>query len=566
MCFHIQGDLIFHGICYEKEELEIQKRNVRSFLEKSKVNEQEVVALSMTRSPLLLVTIFALLDESIPFLPLDVTIPEERLLYMLDQAEVKTIITDDNASHEFCGRKVVCIDKSVEDAVTTLKPIEVCKQELAYLLFTSGTTGLPKAVEIYRKGLENFITAIPEAIDFPLRSRVACFTSYTFDIFFLESIMALCQGMTVILADEEERSNPRKMQDLIRREHINVIQMTPSAFKMLQMVDENFSCLKEVETILVGGEVFPKQLLKSLQNNVNGRIYNMYGPTEATIWSMVADLTETDTIHIGRAVKNTEIFILDQNLKEVSKGQVGEIAIAGIGLARGYCNALDKTKQQFVYIERKGTKKRVYLTGDYGFLDSTGHYFFCGRRDNQVKILGHRIEIEDIEENVMKISEIQNAMVAVYGDDIKRLVCFYLANQLVPEELLRSSAKRYLPEYMVPGKWLLVPEFVYTASHKADRNAMIQRYLGDCAINNHMQKISMTTHEIFRIVKESLELEQATIQLEDAIAMHDIDSLNYIQMIVALEEHFNIEFDDEMLSINYFQTFKELVDYIVDVI
>ena len=181
-----------------------------------------------------------------------------------------------------------------------------------------------------------------------------------------------------------------------------------------------------------------------------------------------------------------------------------------------------------------------------------------------MKILGHRIELEDIEENVMKISEIQNAMVTVYGEDIKRLVCFYLAPKMVSEELLRNAIKRYLPDYMVPSKWILVPEFVFTASNKADRNAMVKKYLGNCPVNKDKQKISTTTNEIFQVVKESMELGQAKIQLEDNLDAYDIDSLKYIQMLVAIEEHYDIEFDEKMLGMHYFKNFKELVEYIAE--
>ena len=566
MCFQIRGNLIFHGKFYVKKELEEKKKKVKAFLSRWEFGQKEVIALSMKRTPYLLTTIFALLEEGIPFLPLDVNLPEERLKYMLDKAEVKTIITDEMEQHEFCGRATLCIMEQTNCLEELSPQARGRKEGLAYLLFTSGTTGLPKAVEVYRNGLENFVEAIPEVVDFPMKSRIACFTNYTFDIFFLESIMALCQGMTVILADEEERSNPRKMQELIKSEQINVLQMTPSALRMLQMVDEKFTCLNEVETIMVGGEVFPEQLLKSLQKVVKGKIYNMYGPTETTIWSMVAELTESENVHIGQAIKNTQIYVLNEKLEGMPQGQVGEIAISGSGLARGYRNDLDKTKQNFVYIKRNGTKERVYRTGDYGFLNNTGNYIFCGRKDNQVKILGHRIEIDDIEENVMKIPKIQNAMVAVYGDDIKRLVCFYLAEDSVSEEILRQEAKKYLPEYMVPTKWILVSEFIFTASNKADRNAMVKKYLAPCTINSNNVEVSMTTNEIFQIVKESLELEQAEIQIKDSVEQHAIDSLKYIQMIVALEEHFDIEFDDEMLGIQYFRDFEELVDYIATVI
>ena len=564
MCFYIRGNLIYHGKYFEKEELEKQKNKIKAFLDGWEHEQKEVVALSMKRTPSLLVTIFALLEEGIPFLPLDTNLPEERLKYMLDKAEVKTIITDEKKWNEFCGRTTLCITEHTNFLEELYQPIREnkMKQELAYLLFTSGTTGLPKAVEIRRKGLKNFVRAIPQIVDFPKESRIACFTSYTFDIFFLESVMALYEGMTVVLADEEERSNPRRMQELIRKEKINVIQMTPSALRMLQMIDEKFTCLNEIETIMVGGEVFPKQLLKSLQKAVKGRIYNMYGPTETTIWSMVAELTRAEKVHIGQPIKDTQICILNENLEEVPQGQEGEIGIIGIGLARGYRNELEKTKENFVFINRNGIKQRVYRTGDYGFLSNTGDYIFCGRKDNQVKILGHRIEIDDIEENVIKISGIQNAMVAVYGDDIKRLVCFYVSEDSLNEGILREKAKKYLPEYMVPSKWIWVSELLFTASNKADRNAMIKRYLKACNLSNNSAVRTEVEDEIFRVVKESLGLEKEEIQLADSIEEYVLDSLGYIQLVVAIEDYYNIEFADEMLSIQYFQNFEELVDYV----
>lgn len=559
MCFQINGKVIFHGEETGREKLLQQKQELKRWLLRQSIEKDEVVALLMNRTPKLFTLMFACLELGIPFLPIDIKTPVERMHRMLTVAKVNRLFSDIVTGNEYCGRKVLALEVEPQDRNSDEEEQFSNKSEIAYMLFTSGTTGIPKAVEVCRAGLQNFIKAIPEAVSFPQNTRIACFTNQTFDIFFLESIMALHLGMTVVLADEAERSNPRRMKEMIRQFGINAIQMTPSALMMLQMVDESFSCLREVEVFMVGGEAFPNGLLKRLQQIGKGRIYNMYGPTETTIWSSVADLTNSDEIHIGKAIKNTEIFVVNENLKSVPEGVEGEIIIAGDGLARGYCNDREKTECMFICYEQDGRKIRAYRTGDLGYYDSQGILYCCGRKDDQVKIMGHRIELGDVEESIKRIKGIQNAMVAASGEEIKRLLCFYIADKDMNESKLSGNARMYLPEYMVPTKWIRVAEFIYTSSNKADRRAMLCQYAeeeqNNASAGKSEEDEEKRISEYFQSKGKKFAMDKKTAELLP-------DSLEYINFIVFAEEQFDVEFEDSMLNQGFFEDFRDLYAFI----
>ena len=559
MCFQINGKVIFHGEETGREKLLQQKQELKRWLLRQSIEKDEVVALLMNRTPKLFTLMFACLELGIPFLPIDIKVPVERMQSMLTAAKVNRVLSDIVTENEFCGRKVLALEAEPQSQNMDDEEQFSNKSDIAYLLFTSGTTGMPKAVEVRRTSLQNFIEAIPEVVLFPQNARIACFTNQTFDIFFLESIMALHLGMTVVLADEAERSNPRRMKEMIQQYRMNAIQMTPSALMMLQMVDESLSCLREVEVFMVGGEAFPNGLLKRLQQIGKGRIYNMYGPTETTIWSSVADLTDSNEINIGKAIKNTEIFVVDENLKSVPEGVEGEIIIAGDGLAKGYCNDREKTDCMFVYYEHNGRKIRAYRTGDLGYYDSRGILYCCGRKDNQVKILGHRIELGDVEENIKRIKGIQNAMVAASGEEIKRLLCFYIADKDMDESELSGSARMYLPEYMVPTKWIRVAEFIYTSSNKADRRAMLCRYAEE---EQNNASAGESEEEEEKRISEYFQRKGKKFAMDKKIAELLPDSLEYINFIVFAEEQFDVEFEDSMLNQGFFEDFRDLYAFI----
>lgn len=325
------------------------------------LNECGRIGILLDRNVALISTIYNCFFNNITYVPLDLSWPDERINDVVSIAQIDAVLTNKKHAHRLNNIKTIVVDD--ESAVSFEKNHN--SNEIAYILFTSGSTGTPKGVEVKRESLFNFIEGISEIIDFSEEKRIACLTTVSFDIFFLESIMALYKGLTVVLANDDEQRNPNLMAKLIQDNAVDMIQMTPSRMQLLMNRDRELSCLKSVKEIMIGGESFPLSMLRTLQAKTTAQIYNMYGPTETTIWSAVSDLTRKERIDIGRPIKDTKIYIVDEELSILPNGQSGEICIAGDGLAKGYIGRDDLTAKMFIFLPQK-PDVRVYRTGDMG--------------------------------------------------------------------------------------------------------------------------------------------------------------------------------------------------------
>ncbi len=562
--YTISGSVVYHENKYSSKELEMEKDRIKEITDFEGLTEQSIVVVAMDRTPQMISCIFALLDTGIPYLMLDFSMPFERMKYMVEHICATVIFTD----RERTNLKELSIPSiNLNNYCFTMKRKKIFFEkkehnDIAYLLYTSGTTGKPKAVEVKRIGLNNFVLSIPQIVKFPIKSKIACFSAETFDIFFLETILALIYGMTVVLADSEERKNPRMLIELLQRQEINVVQMTPSMVKMLKIIDNTLNSLKNVEVMLVGGEKLPLNLLVDLQSVVKGQIYNMYGPTETTIWSTVADLTYADEVVIGRPIANTEILLLRDEFS-VNLGEVGEICITGIGLANGYCNDVLLTSKAFTYIRNNFEWIRIYRTGDLGYQKENGDYVCLGRKDQQVKIRGHRIELEDVEYNLKRISNVKEVVVCVNEkSEPAQLVCFYISDTEI-SDVERKEIKNHLPDYMVPSQFIKVPAFVYTNSNKINKKEILENFLNGCyKKTSSFQESSkvMVEKEVLSALKTFREDADLLMNFENQISL---DSLEYITFLVELEKKFEMTFEDELLTYGIFETPKDLVKYIV---
>lgn len=552
MIFSRPCRVIFHNKREDFGELRAQIDRLKAVISAEEMPRDEIVGLAMERTPLMLEAVAAFLELGVPFLPLDIGLPQKRLSYMLEKAGVKRILTTSAVADRYSGLcRVIAADTARADGIAAREP-----SELAYVLYTSGSTGEPKAVMVRRAGLENFIGSIPQIIDgFDENGVIACFTQYTFDIFFLESALAMHCGMTVVLADESEMANPAHISALIRAHGITMLQMTPSRLRLLQLHDREFSCLEGVRTLMVGGERFPEEMLSQLGRLGGLRIYNMYGPTETTIWSSVGELTGKTVVDIGKPIADTQIYILDDELKELPDGQTGEICIAGGGLAAGYINNPQQTAKSFC-TDAQGRK--IYKTGDLGYWN--GGLLYClGRKDNQIKLYGHRIELEDVEQNIITAAGLKIAAVA-FDPEKNRLVCFY-AQDIAPEKI-RECAQTALPDYMVPAEFVRLSELSYTSSGKADRKTMLaahrqQEAQPEASADENGGVLS----QIIAILREK-KLVQGSVDASVPLEELGISSLDFIDLVVSFEDKFNIEFEDEYLSVEMFGSLKQLAEYI----
>lgn len=536
------------------ENKEYGHKDYQEIVEKFKTHypNSKRIAVILKRSPYLLYLLNYLFENGITYIPIDPLYPYERIQYIINDSKPDDIIMDIDMNIEYEPYK----------QLTTSK----LKDDVAYILYTSGSTGSPKGVEVTRENLMNFIDGISNIIDFSERKRIACFTTVAFDIFFLESIMALHKGLTVVLANDDEQRNPKLMADLIINNDVDMIQMTPSRMQLLLNYDKNLDCLKKVKEIMIGGEPFPPNLLKALQERTTAKIYNMYGPTETTIWSMVSDLTQKDRVDIGKPIKNTKVYIVDEELNVLGNGQTGEICIAGEGLAKGYYGQDNLTAERFVYLPQEPSV-RIYKTGDLGRYLPDGELEYLGRMDNQIKVRGHRVELEEIEANINNFPGISQSVVRTIdmNETDKILEAVYVGTKIIDKNELVEFLTKKLPDYMIPAKFTQIEAFSYTPNGKIDRKNI--NLSGASHVGTESSKatdeLSELQQKIFAIIKSNLnESIFLDISVDADFSSVGVSSITFLHIVVALENAFDFEFDDAMLTLTSFSTLRSMIDYV----
>ena len=531
---------------------------------KMSIKPIERLGIMLDRSLSLISVLYDCFVNGITYIPIDVNWPVERIQSIITNEQIERVITNINYSSKINNTEITIIN---DDSGLIFENYNF-NNEIAYILHTSGSSGVPKGVSITRESLLNFIDGISEKIDFSPQKRIACLTTFSFDIFFLESIMALYKDLTVIFGNEDEQRNPELMAKLIQDNDVDMIQMTPSRMQLMINHDKELTCLKKVKEIMIGGEPFPLSLLRTLQEKTSAKIYNMYGPTEATIWSTISDLTNKNRIDIGHPIKNTEIYIVNENLHILTEGKTGEICIAGKGLAKGYVGKEDLTAEKFIYLPQK-PDTRVYRTGDLGKYLPDGDLEYLGRIDNQVKIRGHRIELEEIESYINQFNGIKQSVVIVMetSETDKILEAFYTSEINIDKKNIINFLSLKLPPYMIPAIFKRVDNFIQTSNGKIDRNRILEciEIKSDHAV---YQEVSYD--EMPEIQKKALEVIASNlnskylddISLDSDFANIGIDSITFIKIVVALESEFDFEFDDEMLLITAFPTVKSIIQYV----
>lgn len=571
ICFNNVGKILFKESLFDSDYIRKQINRKKRYV-MSNLDSDNVVAIAVERTDKMLYTLFALLECNVTFLPIDTMLPMERVSYMLQNAGVQKVIVSGKERIGIYGDYEYILEDDMDviaDGVGCITTVGVTNRSKrpVYILYTSGSTGKPKAVSVTYKGFNNFLKAVPKRIDFRENEKIACFTTFSFDIFFLEAVLGLIMGLTVVLADEEEHNNPKSMVELIEKHKIEVLQMTPSRMRLLMLyMNNDLSFMQSVKTLMLGGEKFTNEMLFELRQNGTAKIYNMYGPTETTIWSTISDLTDKDEVDIGEPIENTRIYIVDDNKKILESGIEGEICIGGDGLAEGYYNQKELTDKAFIILPEK-PEERVYCTGDIGKYDKNGSLHCFGRMDNQVKIRGYRIEPEEIEETLKQMNGISAALVC-YDKEKQSMICFYMAEKELEENEIREFLMSKLPEYMVPSRFCFTDTFMYTVSGKADRVAMLDRAdTGNSNIEESIEdetEASPLAHKILEIFKEVFREETVDVQItrNTKLSKLGIHSLNYIQIVAEIEVEFDIEFEEDYLKTDAFDSVVDMIQYV----
>ncbi|WP_194974094.1 non-ribosomal peptide synthetase [Aquiflexum lacus] len=440
----------------------------------------DVVGMMLDRNEMLLPALLGIMESGACYLPLDPKFPIDRLTYMLEDSGASLLVTVRKYS-SWLGTDIaqLTLDDLSLQGEDQLHEIETPDpNDLAYILYTSGSTGKPKGVRISHLNLLNFLVSMKNSPGMMAGEKLLAITTISFDIAGLELYLPLIAGGTVVLANSEESRDGRILLRKMESQKIDIMQATPATWRML--ITSGWVKPMDLK-VLCGGEALNQDLAEKLLDLV-GPFWNMYGPTETTIWSTVKKIGNAAQITIGRPIANTQIYILDENQMPCPVGRVGEICIGGLGVANGYHKRDDLTKDKFLPDHFSGEiNTRFYRTGDLGRFQLNGEIVCLGRLDFQVKIRGYRIELGEIETKLNLIKGIQQAAVNTWEPEAgdTRLVAYLVRKKDLigysEEELIekcKDELKQALPEYMVPTEWVFMDKLPFTNNNKVDRKSL----------------------------------------------------------------------------------------------
>jgi natural product biosynthesis luciferase-like monooxygenase protein/amino acid adenylation domain-containing protein len=435
----------------------------------------KLLGVCVERSIEMLVAVLGVLKTGAAYVPLDPAFPAARLALMIEDAALPVIVTTTDLIPLLPETAAQMVSlHSLPARPASFQPVTVAPEDRAYVIFTSGSTGRPKGVEIPHRALANFLESMRHRPGFTSTDRLLAVTTLSFDIAGLELFLPLITGGAVIIATQETAVDPIRLSAELTRSRATVMQATPATWRALLSTGWNGAPGLKV---LVGGEAVPADLVAELLPRVQ-QVWNMYGPTETTIWSTIEPLTSAATpIVIGRPIANTQSYVLNSSLQPQPAGVAGELHLGGLGLARGYLHQPELTAQKFIADPFSGISgARLYKTGDLARFLPDGRIECLGRLDQQLKVRGFRIERGEIEAVFRAHPEVRDVAVTVRasssGDE--RLLAFYtLRNGHPVDELeIRRHLEKHLPVYMLPSVLIPLDALPLTPNGKVDYKAL----------------------------------------------------------------------------------------------
>ncbi|NTV89091.1 MAG: amino acid adenylation domain-containing protein, partial [Clostridiales bacterium] len=526
--------VVFNEQTITYDELNKKANKIARLLREKGVKNNTIVAILAERSIEMIIGILAVIKAGGAYLPVDPEYPEDRIEYMLgdSKAEFMLIHNVDSGKLSFAGEKILIADEtSGYENESNLSNI-ARPDDAIYVIYTSGSTGKPKGVVLEHRNITNFITGVTDRINFVNGDAFLGITTISFDIFVLETWLPLIKGYKIVLADRNQQLDAVELKKLIVGSGLSIIQMTPSRMKLMIEDPRNYNTFNNVRLIMLGGEALEKDVLNQLKKLTDAQIFNMYGPTETAVWSSIKELTHEDEITIGDPIANTQFYILNKDLRVQPVNVPGELYIAGDGLARGYHNNLQLTKERFVDNPfRSGSK--MYKTGDLVKMKPDYSIEFLARVDDQVKIRGFRIELAEINNCISSFEDIKRAVVLAEKDSNGNyaLYAYFIAGSSIDINKLKGYLSSRLPNYMVPYYYHQVEKFPETANGKLDRKALFR--------DNHI------LHQNDQSDTDLSELEKVILQVWKRLVSNDIgvndnfftsggDSLTIMRVIAEL--------------------------------
>lgn len=497
--------------------------------------EEDVVAIRMERSIEMLVSIVAVLKAGCAYLPIDPAYPEKRIDYMLRDSQANILLTLNLFDHEI----------NLEHIDGVNREIELSKMDngskLAYIIYTSGSTGVPKGVRIQNRSVVNFAHAMNLSLDLTAYKNVLCITTISFDIFILETIVPFINGMRVVLTKDKEDMDGERIASYIVKYDIDLMQTTPSRWSILMGSNEFFHAAKKLKIVLSGGEALNVGLARDFHKLSGPKIFNMYGPTETTVWSLVQEIHEPEKIYIGKPIANTRVYVLDEDMQPVPRNVVGELYIGGDGLARDYYRRHDLTDERF-QTDPFHANQKIYKTGDLVKRKDDDLIQFIGRADSQIKLRGYRIELGEIEETLLRTDGLSKAKIILKDSGNNQFLCAFMEwdGQAVEISEIRKKMLEYLPDYMIPSRFITLKSFPLTDNGKVDIQKL-KKY--PITFSGKVVRPTNKT-EKYLLSEISKVLGTDEISITDNLYEAGANSLSIMRIVQRIQTKYEIQFTD----------------------
>lgn len=487
-CVKIVGEG-YKALILTWQDLKEKSDSLAYYLNKSLTSKTPVIVYGH-KSPYMLICFLACVKSGRAYCPIDISVPLYRVEAIIKEVAPEIILATEELSLEY--NNILSYEKIhsiIENETGQIEDsLAVSSEDVFYIIFTSGSTGTPKGVQITRDCLDRFIQwglTLGSGIQENEKNVFLNQAPFSFDLSVMDLYLSLYSGGTLWALDKKVQGDMRLLLESFKHSEASVWVSTPS-FADVCLADPSFGpeLLPELKRFLFCGETLTNRTAERLMKVFpSAEIVNTYGPTESTV--AVTEVLVTPELNqninplpVGEAKKGTWIFIMDKQGNNLPEGEHGEIVIAGDTVSVGYWNNQERTKKVFGICEIEGHTYRLYHTGDKGYMKD-GQLFYCGRIDLQIKLHGYRIELEDIESNIMKLPEVQKvAVLPVYRDEqVRSLTAYVVTRNVVKDSFfmtqqLREKLKEYLPEYMIPKKMVFLETLPMTNNGKVDRKAL----------------------------------------------------------------------------------------------
>ena len=523
-------------------ELNTEANKVAHALIRRGVKRGDRIVLLLPRRSAVIVCMFGVTKTGAAYIPCDPAYPADRINLIMNDSEAQYVITTPDHAAAYPAEKVILIDDIYQTGKTQLEDdqnpnVEVSPEDLAYLIYTSGSTGRPKGVMLRHVGITNYLYDHPANVHIHGLTELGVkvfvsITTLSFDMSLKEFAGSLFNGITSVLADEQEVLDAALLSELMDRTGAEAINGTCSRILSYMELPAFCQSLSRCKAVWAGGEKYPMQLLTSLQS-MGVHIFNTYGPTEITVSSNIADLTNARKVTVGHPLLNYEEFIVDPWGNQLPVGFVGELLIGGPGVARGYNNLPEMTKERFV--EYQGV--RVYRSGDLARWEPDGDVEIIGRNDGQVKLRGFRIELGEVENLSVKFEGIRQVVCDVKEIGTTQHLClYYVSENEIDEEALKQFISASLTEYMVPTVYMRIDAIPLTPNGKTNRKALPKPTLKLAEVVAPETKMEQ---DIFDIVAESLQMTDFGVT-NDLIAL-GLSSLASMRLSATIKKRLGIQ-------------------------